>query len=449
MRYGIDYNDMTPDMRQGSMKFFEQKINSLLHDYEKTPGLEAGVKMLDTADKFYKDTIPFLNDQMVTMTIDALKSGVGANPEFVAKTFFDPARTEALRKVRSIVGENMWRGVEAADTATMLNRSKMRTPGQYDGNAFASQILERVRNGVLENGYSKDLAKRVSKIAEDIDKLEGTLPIAADASDTVSSLMRKAQVAAHEAKELAERDPIAMLSQEASRLDKEYNQAMKLARQERREDPLHYLYEDSFSQKFVAAADKTLSHQDLIMAAANKFRRESPEFKGLQKVYATRFFQRALGKTATMRAELGSEKGMTEEIQALMFPGVTRNDMVQLTKDMEFLFSGGGADMGGAMAAAARVLNPLQHIPIPQVQGLSGLALNIPGVTFVARLALGKLFATVMDAVSHPHFANWLAGNLRGSPAQRDMARLVVQQRLKLGGLVGAGAGQDVYGENR
>ena len=34
MRYGIDYNDLTPDMRQGSMKFFEHKIDAVLHDAE-------------------------------------------------------------------------------------------------------------------------------------------------------------------------------------------------------------------------------------------------------------------------------------------------------------------------------------------------------------------------------------------------------------------------------
>ena len=148
MRYGIDYNDLTPDMRQGSMKFFEHKIDAVLHDADAVPELKTAAKMLDEADKFYKENIPYLGDQMVRTTMDALKSGAGANPEFLARTFFDPERTEAMVKARSIVGENLWRGVEAADTKNMLDNSKTLTPGVYDGKKFASQVVERLRNGI-------------------------------------------------------------------------------------------------------------------------------------------------------------------------------------------------------------------------------------------------------------------------------------------------------------
>lgn len=449
LRYGIDYNDLTPDMRQGSLKFFEHKVDAALHDAEAAPELKQAAKMLDTADKFYKENIPYLDDQMVRTTIDALKSGAGANPEFIARTFFDPARTEAMRKARTIVGENLWRGVEAADTKSMLDHSKTLTPGLFDGKKFSMQVLDRLRNGVLENGYSPELARKVAKIAADIEKVEGTLPINVSPDDTVSSLMRKAQVAAQEAEELAARDPITALSNETARLTNEYNNAKKILHQLRKAQPLGFLYEESFSQKFVKAADRILGNQDLIMAAANKFGRGSEEFKGLQKVYVLRFFQRGLGSTAKMREELGGEKGMTEEMQALMFPGTTRKMMLQLVEDMEFLFSGGGADVGGSMAAAARVLNPMAHVPIPMTHGLGSYLTMIPGVTIGARFALGKLFATIMDGVSHPNFANWLAGNLRGTATQKIMARQLVRDRLRLGGWFGAAGGQLLYGQNR
>ena len=136
---------------------------------------------------------------------------------------------------------------------------------------------------------------------------------------------------------------------------------------------------------------------------------------------------------------------MTEEVQALMFPGVTRGQMLQVARDMEYLFSGGNTDVGGSLAAAGRVLNPWQHIPIPKIEGLTGFIMGLPGSTFVARFALGKFFATIMDAVSHPNFMNWLAGNLKGDELQRRVAKDVIQKRLMLGGWIGS-AGAQVSG---
>jgi hypothetical protein len=65
-------------------------------------------------------------------------------------------------------------------------------------------------------------------------------------------------------------------------------------------------------------------------------------------------------------------------------------------------------------------------------------------VSFVARQILQKTFATVMDAVSHPNFINWLAGELKGSPQQRMMAKEALNNRLRLGGGFGAATGQNV-----
>ena len=447
LRYGIDYNDLTPDMRQGSLKFFQKKIDAVLHSSDAVPELKTAGKMLDQADKFYRETVPYLNDQMVTTTLDALKSGAGANPEFIAKTFFDPERTTAMRKAREIVGENLWRGVEAADTATMLDGSKTMTPGVYDGKKFAAQVLDRLRNGILENGYSKELVGKVGKIVEDLGKVEGSLPINANATDTVSTLIRKSQLAAKEAEEVAARDPIKVLDQEVKKIEGQFKNAQRLLNKQRGQTSLGFLYNEEMSQKFVAAADKILSHQDLIMAAAQGFGRDSETFKALQKVYAQRFFQRSFGATAKMRSELGGEKGITDEVQALMFPGVTKGQMRQLAEDMEFLFSGAGSDVGGSMAAASRVLNPLGHLPIALPGHVAQFLTGIPGVSILARVTIGKMFAVIMDGVSHPNFMNWLAGNLKGSPAQRELARTVIRQRLKLGGLIGAAVGQTIHGQ--
>lgn len=445
-RYGIDYNDLTPDMKAGALKHFEKKINSLLHDAEAPPELREAAQLLDQADGFYKQNIPFLSDQMTQGTIDLLRSGAGVNASVIADMFFDPNRTAAMRKARGIIGENMWKSVQAAHLQKMLDSSKIVGTSQIDADKFAKLVEDEVHNGLLGTAYDDVTARRLEKIAADIRKLGGALPITAEPGDTISALMRKAEVAKVEAEKFAEIDPIKALAKEMKRLDTQYNGAVKAAAKKRKAEPLHFLYEDSMSALAVKAADRILGSQDLIMAAAQQFGRDSNEFKALQQVYAARFFQRPFGRTARIREELGGEKGMTEEVQALMFPGVTRRMMSELADNMEFLFSGGGSDVGGSMAAASRVLHPMQSIPIPQLSGVSSFVMGVPGVTTAARFMLGKYFALITDATSHPNFINWLAGRLNGDEASRMAARAVVRQRFALGGWTGRAVGQQVLG---
>jgi len=440
-RHGIDYDDLTPDMREGALKSFEKKINAVLHDQEAAPELRAAAELLDRADAFYKEKVPFLNDQMVKSTMKALKSGAGINPEALADILWDPTRTEAMRRTRAIVGENLWNSVQAAHLNKMLNKSKM-IDGRIDAQKFAAQVHEDVKNGLLTSAYDEATAKRVSQIAQDVAKLDGSLPIEAHEGDSMSTLIRKMRAAKEQAEKMAESDPLTALKNEVSTLDKQLAAAQKAMQQARRAAPLNFLYQNHLSHMAVKAADKILGSQDLIMAASEMFGPQSPEFNALRQVYVTRFFQRPLGKVAGMLEELGGQHGMTEEVQALMFPGVTRDQMLQVTKDMEFLFGGAGSDVGGSMAAASRVMNASQHLPIPKITGVSGLIMHLPGSEFVSRVVLGKYFAAIMDAVSHPNFMNWLAGNLKGNEQQRQVARAVVQQRLRLGGWLGAAMGQ-------
>ncbi len=442
-RYGIDYTDMTPDMKMGALKHFEQKLNTVLHPAAEGEAHEAS-KLLDTADQFYKTNIPFLDDQMVKSTIKSLESGAGMNPEALAKVFFDPDRIAAMQKVRGIVGENLWSGVEAADTAQMVKNS-LQLDGLIDGKKFTAQVVDRLRNGILEKGYNPKLAARVQALAKDFEALDGNLPIEVTSSDTVSTLVNRIAATKQAVDKMAEMDPFKALKQSMAKADKDFNAAQQVARSGRRGEALYFLYEDSMSQMAVKAADRILGSQDLIQAAAKDFSRDSNEFKALQKVYVTRFFQRPLGRVGALRAELGSEKqGITEEVQALMFPGVTRDMMQTITKDAEFLFGGiGSTDVGGSLAAAARVLHPMQHLPIPSVSGPVGkLVMGIPGVETGARFVLGRLFDFMMDATTHPNFVHWVAGNLKAGQAEREVAREAVRQRLKLGGMIGSAIGQ-------
>lgn len=441
-RYGIDYHDLTPDMKEGSLKFFEKKINDVIHDAEAIPALKDAAGLLDKADAFYKANIPFMQDQMVKGIVKSLKSGVGINPAGVADILFVPGRTEALRRARDILGENLWKSVEAAHINKMLDNSKL-LDGSIDAVKFAKQVTEDHKNGLLQTGYSVSNAARITKIAQDIERVQGTLPIRPEEVDSIASLMQAAEAAKKEMEIRAEQDPLGVLSRETKRIDKEWNAAQKTLNAQRKTDPLGFTFQPSALA--IKSADRILGSPDLLLAAADQFGTDSIEFNALRQVFVSRFFQRGIGRIGGLRGELAGElrspfgkEGISDEMQALLFPGTTREQLVTLAKDMEFLFSGRGESMGGAMAAASRVLNPSAHIPIPMPTGAAKFFASVPGVSFVHRLLLGKMYATIMDGVSHPNFINWLAGRLNGTPQERAVARAVVQERLKLGGWAGS-----------
>ena len=447
LRHGIDYSDLTPDMREGAVKFFAKKVDDFIHGMEIPDSIKPAVRVLDQADAFYKNTMPFLNDSIVTTVMKGLQEGVPPNPEVLSKVLFDSDRTEALRRARSIVGPSLWRLVQAAHTQNVI-KSSLNIAGKVDVQRFASQIEEMYRNGILQTGYSKEFAERLVQAARNVRQLEGNLELGADSNDTLSSLIQRAKIMADEVKKQADADPLKALSEGVKRVDKDFNDRLKIARQKRKNEPLHFLYESSMTALPIRAANRILKDPDLIIAAANQFGTDSPEMDALRQVYVQRLFQRPLGKVAGLREEIAGEKGIPEEVQAIMFPGVTRKTMLQLVKDMEFLFGGSVSDVGGSLAAASRVINPWSHIPIPK-SGIVKYMADIPGAAVVPRFLLGKFFATVMDGVSHPNFVNWLAGNLTKGGPDREMARRILQDRLKAGGLLGAQLGALAYGQSQ
>lgn len=447
LRHGIDYNDMTPDMRQGALKHFEREVNNVLHDPNAPPELRQATRLLDQADAFYRENIPFLNDHMVKSVMSALESGAGIDAKEVARLLFDPSRTAALRRARGIIGENGWRAVEAAHVQNMLKQSETLVPGQYDFGRFAKQVEDQVRTGIIDTAYSPGMASRLRQLATRMGQFDGSIPLSVGENDTLASIMRQGAATKAAIDEAAATDPIRMLQEDLAKVNQEHAQAVKQMGKEVQNDPLGFLYKQNMSQMAVKAAERILDSPDLLQLAAQRFNPDSPEFNAVRKVAVQRFFQRPFDSLGSMRAQLADEaKGMSEETQALLFPGVTKNMMVEFSKDMEFLFKGPPTDVGGGIAGGTRVLNPTAHLPFPLPGDLAKFVFALPGINFVSRITLGKYFAMVMDAVSHPNFAHWLAENLKGTPEQRELARQAVQQRLKMGGLFGAAAGQKELG---
>lgn len=415
LRMGVDYNDLTPDVREGALKKFVGEINQVLFDKEAPPQLQEAGRLLREADSWYGQNISQFRAKSVKWIADQLEAGVPADPKTLARTIFQPGQTEEIQKVRQIVGPPMWSAIQAADTNAMIEQSRTLIPGEIDGSRFASLVLDRERDGLLTSAYDKATADRLREQARNIMTLNGKIPVQVNAGDTLSTLVRRADSIAAEIKQMAERDPIKLLTGELKRFDSEVKKIKGQFASQRRASPLHFLENQNAGP--IEAANRILNKPDLIMAVARDFGEQSPEFEMLRQTWATRLFQRTLPNTGKLAPEFA--ENIPPEVQQLMFPGVALQDAQQLAKDMQFLLPAIDPDTGGSMAAASRVLHPLSSSP----KILSKAIGQIPGADPAARWLLNKYYSTMTWAITHPTFVKYVAAGLKGSPDMRNLVR--------------------------
>jgi hypothetical protein len=433
MRSNINYSDLTPDIREGTYKFFAGKVDSILHDVDAVPELLEASNLLKGADKFYSENIKLFNAQQVKAVMRGLESGEPADPANLYNVVVKSGQTDLTNAIKEKVGPNLWAGVKAADMTALLDASKTLTPGVIDGRTFAREVLERVRNNTLEVVHGKEASEKLVEQARRIEMLAGRLEIPVRPGDTVTQVIARARQAEELAKAEAKRDPLSALGKEMKKVEIEHKREAAKAAAERRKDPLGFLYNPTTGAS--EAVEKVLGSEDLILASAAKFGEKSPEFEMLRQVWAQRML------TGGMRpgAELAK---VSPEIQQIMFPGVTLEQMRVLAREMDFLLDTRAGSRGTAqgMAAMAKV----EH---PWGTGIGGKAVGtaakvIPGSSAGARAALGAYYGTVRKIMTSPALLRWLEKGLTGSKQDREAVRASISAVLQKGGAVGAGAGE-------
>jgi hypothetical protein len=433
MRANINYSDLTPDIREGTYKFFAGKVDSILHDADAVPELVEASKLLKSADKFYAENIKLFNAQQVKAVMRGLESGEPADPANLYNVVVKSGQTDLTNAIKEKVGANLWAGVKAADMQSMLDSSKTLEPGVIDGKTFAREVLSRHRANTLEVVHGKEASEKLLEQARRIEMLDGRLDIPVRPGDTVTQVIARARQAEEIAKAEAKRDPLGALGKEMKKVDIEHKREAAKAMAERRKDPLGFLYNPTTGAS--EAVDKILGSEDLILAAAAKFGEKSPEFEMLRQVWAQRLL------TGGMRP--GEELAkISPEVQQLMFPGVTLNQARTLAKEMDFLLDTRSGSRGTAQGMAA--MSKVEH---PWGTGIAGKTIGtaakvVPGSSAAARSALGAYYGAMRKLMTSPALLRWLEKGLNGTPADREMVRQSISAVLQKGGAVGAGAGE-------
>lgn len=433
LRSNVNWYDLTSDIREGTYKFFSRQVDDVLHDKNAVPALKDAAEALDRADKFYADNIKVFNANQIRAIIRGLEAGEPADPANLYKAVVKEGQTDLTAKIRDMVGPNLWAGVRAADTQAMLDSSK-NLLGAIDGRAFAREVLDRYRSNMLQVVHGKEASEKLLGQAQAIENLAGRLPLQERAGDTMTQLIARAHAAADAAKEAAKQDPIGTLAKEMKGIERDHAREMSKLGAGRRSDPLGFLYDPTTGA--AEAVDKILKNEDLILATAARFGEQSPEFNMLRQVYAQRILQ------GTLEPGKRLEK-ISPEVQAMMFPGISANQMQTLAKEMAFLMDTRAARSQGAgssMSAFAKV----EH-PITGIKGLRTVAKIIPGANPAARATLSKFYALVTKIMTSPALLRYVEKGLNGSPEQQAAVREILRAHLQRGGAMGAGAVEGAY----
>jgi hypothetical protein len=442
LRQDIKWNDLTSDVKNGALKHMQNGINDTLHSVENQPELREASRLLRLADDFYRENMGPLNNQQIKSLVRALDSGLQADPKALLKVAIRDGNTEVANTIRNTVGPVTWDAMRAADVQEMVSQSRL-LDGSIDGLKFAKQVEDRAQNGVLDTLHGDRGGGRLRQQAVYIQQLRGKLPVTARPGDTANDIILRARSAAADAEAKAASDPIKMLNNEMKKVEAA---ARKEFAASRKPDPLAFLNESTVGAN--EAVNRILKDPDLIVAASRAFPggEKSSEFQLMRQIWTERFLRETL--------EPGDRLAKTSaEIQALMFPGVTVDDMHMLAKEMKVLMGGktlrgGGEDMGGSMMAQSAVENPFGRAS--GLGKLAGPAKMLPFANFGARAALSAYYNTVRGVLTSPSTLRWLRQGLNSSdPEAKAAARAELLKALQRGGVVGAGVAQGVEGERR
>lgn len=431
IRQNINYHDLTPDIREGTYKFFANKVDEVLHDPDAVPELLEASRALKSADAFYRENMRPLTDKNIQAVVSGLESGMPADPKNLFNTLVKEGRSDLTNKVKTLVGSNLWAGVKAADVQDMLDQAKTLMPGQIDGKRFAQQVVDRVRSGMLDAVHGKEASAKLVEQAQRIAMLDGKLDIATRPGDTITTIIGKARAAKEAVQAAAKADPLKTLNKEMRSIEREHAMEVRKLKEMRSSDPLSFLYNSTTGAS--EAVDRILNSEDLILAAAGKFGDKSSEFNMLRQVWVQRILQGTL--------EPGSKlASVSEEVQRIMFPGTSLDQMKVLAKEMDFLMGSRGVrTTATSMAAVSKVEHPWSSIPLGKAVGKV-----VPGFDAGGRAMLGAYYKMVRNLSNNTALLRWIERGLKGDDKAREMAKAVTQRAMQMGGTVGAATGESL-----
>lgn len=433
LRAKVDWTKPNATAVDHQAKQLARIVDEWMHSTTQPANVRAGVSMIDRWDDYYARNMGKFDQQAVQTIVQKMRAGFVDDAPALAKLVFDKDSTVSRENIRRLLGPTLWRAVQGADVKALIDASTNAETKQIDAGNLARLVEQRV-----PLWGDSTMGPQLQKLARQVSQIKGRVPLDAQPGDDLPQILQRANDFAAQAKALAAHDPIGLLEQETKRLDGETGRARGQLNRAAKADPLNFMA----TSGAIEAAERIMSSHDLTLAAAHRFGTDSPEFTLLRQAYV---------ETIMSGGGIAKIRTMPESVQQILFPGVTKDTAIKIAGNMDFL-AGGPSDFGGNLAAASRVLNPLSELR-KFSHPLAAILEKIPGGAFIGRMTIGKYWATITWAVTHPNTLKFLSRGLEGTSAEQQAFRTTFREATArgadIGGALGAATGAVAAVESR
>jgi hypothetical protein len=427
-RHNIDWTDLPSDARNGALKLFQGKLDSVIHGANVPLAARKG---LDDIDKWYGKVMPIWNDKRIQAVVDGIRNGQPADPKELVEMMIKEGNTDFNNKLRRMLGPNLWSGIKGAYSENLIRKNRDLW-GNVNGTSFARDVLSDYNSGLLKSIHGEEGAAKLRQQAQYAALLDGKMPVPTRQGDTTLDIIERARQVQTAIEKEAEKNPIGLLKDELKRLSQEERQLEGAERRATQRDPFKFLIDKSVGAS--KAADKIASSEDLIIGYAARVGENSPEWEAMKQFIAKRIF------TDTVEPKERFKK-ISPEVSELVLR-TKLQDAQRLAKDMEFLRPRTDAGAGTSMLATSKVTRPFGSGVIGKT---AQVALKPVGGGPVARGFLDSYYDLLAKLMESPSTMRWVMKGLEGNPQSREIVKAQIQRWMQKSGPLGAATGESQY----
>lgn len=292
--------------------FFGRLADSVDRSFDQAGKLllnKPAVDMLRAADKFYSNGIKKFEDTTVQQLVNQAEKGAPPDASLIARTALKPEHIAAVKQLRRLVGEDVFRRVASADYRNMINKATSEIDGTVSGRKL---LLELKNRGPLTKVvHGEKTTKDLQELAEGLAARDRHI----NAEDLQPGDIKNALVSLRESEKQAD----------------EYLKTNFLAD----------LADPGKDPEQVYSYLARPGNESRLEKAITVFGDKSDVVQGLRQ-HATGELTKDVAYLATQGKEAASLKEAlgkyTKKEQDLLFPNGLADDMRELAKEVEFLF---------------------------------------------------------------------------------------------------------------
>jgi hypothetical protein len=418
-----NWNSLNADVVEGAKQHMAGMLRRWMHDPRQPPAVQAGVRELDRWNAWYKNAMAKFDQKSIMTISHEMDNNRIVNAPSLAKMIFeegDKPSAYNLAQIKKLIGGQRFRDLLTIDMKRVVDGMKDST-GRVDGIRLANDVADRLRRGVWPE---TEAGRGLLKDAQQLALTQGKIELEALPGDTVGSLLTRAKQFKADIDVRVKEDPLKVLEGEMKTAQAGTASAKTDVLRESSAGPLGFLARGLPGEQSLAAgaaAKRIIDDPNLIVAAAERFKPDSPEFTAIRQNYIESVLQ---------HGQISKIFNLSETAQNYLMPGISREEMVTFAKNWQALGRSLKGTFGGGMAATSRVTNPIAELRKYGGHYMAAALDKIPIVgPYIARVAVGKFYALITDhIITNQKIWSYMAKGLESSDkVEAEKARILMQ----------------------